>query len=102
VLESIRPLQASDEQQDAGSVTAQQLVSVMKGKTLSYQGILALIQKHYPDCQVTIKELHDRVFGMFMSNYVGITRHDDMPVVHFTLNSVDPRYYIESAKNKRA
>jgi hypothetical protein len=39
VLESIRPLQASDEQQDAGSVTAQQLVSVMKGKTLSYQGI---------------------------------------------------------------
>ncbi|MCY3125381.1 hypothetical protein ECE26_12135, partial [Acinetobacter baumannii] len=102
VLESIRPLRASDEQQDAGSVTAQQLVAVMKGKTLSYQGILALIQKHYPDCQVTIKELHDRVFGMFMSNYVGITRHDDMPVVHFTLNSVDPRYYIESAKNKRA
>ncbi|EPH0462874.1 hypothetical protein MMB85_001665 [Klebsiella quasipneumoniae] len=102
VLESIRPLQASDAQQDAGSVTAQQLVSVMKGKTLSYQGILALIQKHYPDCQVTIKELHDRVFGMFTSNYVGITRHDDMPVVHFTLNSVDPRYYIESAKNKRA
>lgn len=37
VLESIRPLQASDEQQDAGSVTAQQLVAVMKGKTLSYQ-----------------------------------------------------------------
>lgn len=31
-----------------------------------------------------------------------IARHDDMPVVHFTLNSVDPRYYIESAKNKRA
>lgn len=39
VLESIRPLQASDAQQDSGSVTAHQLVSVMKGKTLSYQGI---------------------------------------------------------------
>lgn len=38
VLESIRPLHASDEQQDAGSITVQQLVSVMKSKTLSYQG----------------------------------------------------------------
>jgi hypothetical protein len=73
-----------------------------EGQNAFLPGHLALIQKHYPDCQVTIKELHDRVFGMFMSNYVGITRHDDMPVVHFTLNSVDPRYYIESAKNKRA
>ena len=73
----------------------------MKGKTLSYQTILAQLQKHYPECQVTIKEIQDRVFSMFNSNYVGITRHDDTPVVHFTLNSVDPRYYVESAKNKR-
>ncbi|KAA0472881.1 hypothetical protein [Klebsiella aerogenes] len=91
VLDSVRPLLASDDQPGAGKVTAQQLVAVMKGKTLSYQTILG----------VTIKEIQDRVFSMFNSNYVGITRHDDTPVVHFTLNSVDPRYYVESAKNKR-
>ncbi|HBV3382877.1 hypothetical protein [Klebsiella pneumoniae] len=101
LLDSVRPLLASDDQPGAWKVTAQQLVAVMKGKTLSYQTILGQLQKHYPECQVTLKEIQDRVLKMFSSNYVGITRHEDTPVVHFTLNSVDPRYYVESAKNKR-
>lgn len=74
----------------------------MKGKTLSYQGILTAIKKYHPDIKITIDQLHKRIWGMVQSKYVGIERHDDMPVTHFTLKNVDPRFYAHSEKNVRA
>lgn len=74
----------------------------MKGKTLSYQGIMAAIKKYHPDIKITLEQLQKRVFALCMSNFVGIERHDDMPVTHFTLKSVDPRFYVHSEKNMRA
>lgn len=77
-------------------------MAIMKGKTLSYQGIMSAIKKYYPDIKITLDQLQKRVFALCMSNFVGIERHDDMPVTHFTLKSVDPRFYVHSEKNMRA
>ncbi|KDE37443.1 hypothetical protein AW40_07300 [Kosakonia radicincitans UMEnt01/12] len=105
LLETITPIESAktpaDEPKD-GDLSAQKLVALMKGKTLSYQAILAAIAKHHPGVKMSLQQLQRRVFGMMKSNYVGITRHDDMPVPHFTLTSVDPRFYVHSEKNTRA
>lgn len=77
------------------------LVSVMFGKTLTYRGILAALAKLHPECSLTLRQLQMRVFSMIESRYVGITRHDDMPVTHYTLYSIDPRFYTLSAAQKR-
>ncbi|WP_238380483.1 hypothetical protein [Enterobacter sichuanensis] len=71
----------------------------MKGKTLSYQGILTAIKKYHPDINITLGQLQKRIWRMVQSKYVGIERHDDMPVTHFTLKSVDPRFYTHSEKS---
>ena len=102
LLETIKPIENTTADKPASgtqSLTAQQLVAVMKGKTLTYQAILASVRKHYPDAKITMDQLQRRVFAMVMSSYVGMTRHDDMPVTHFTLTSVDPRFYTHSEKN---
>ncbi|HDX9240082.1 TPA: hypothetical protein RQP16_003611 [Klebsiella michiganensis] len=92
-LDSIKPLKKTTPE-----VSAQQLVALMKGKTLSYQGILSAIKKHHPVSGITLRDLQKRISTMLASNHVGIIRHDDMPVPHFTLTSVDPRYYANSEK----
>ena len=105
LLDSITPIARkakSAPEKDAGELSAQKLVALMKGKTLSYQGILTAIKKYHPDINITIDQLHKRIWGMVQSKYVGIERHDDMPVTHFTLKSVDPRFYAHSEKNVRA
>ncbi|MDS7909043.1 hypothetical protein PTQ57_26845 [Klebsiella pasteurii] len=93
VLESIKPLSKTTDE-----VSAQQLVALMKGKKLSYQNILSAIKKHHPGAEITLRDLQKRIATMLASNHVGIIRHDDMPVPHFTLTSVDPRYYANSEK----
>lgn len=93
VLESIKPLRKTTQE-----VSAQQLVALMKGKKLSYQNILSAIKKHHPGAEITLRDLQKRIATMLASNHVGIIRHDDMPVPHFTLTSVDPRYYANSEK----
>lgn len=93
VLESIKPLKKTTQE-----VSAQQLVALMKGKKLSYQNILSAIKKHHPGTEITLRDLQKRISTMLASNHVGIIRHDDMPVPHFTLTSVDPRYYANSEK----
>lgn len=95
LLESIKPLNSTIDE-----VSAQQLVALMKGKTLSYQNILSAIKKHHPDAEITLRDLQKRISTMLTSNHVGIIRHDDMPVPHFTLTSVDPRYYANSEKTR--
>ena len=95
LLESIKPLNSTIDE-----VSAHQLVALMKGKTLSYQNILSAIKKHHPDAEITLRDLQKRISTMLASNHVGIIRHDDMPVPHFTLTSVDPRYYANSEKTR--
>lgn len=103
ILDSITPIERKSKPEKAtGELSAQKLVALMKGKTLSYQGILTAIKKYHPDIKITIDQLHKRIWGMVQSKYVGIERHDDMPVTHFTLKSVDPRFYAHSEKNVRA
>lgn len=92
----------SKTEKTAGELSAQKLVAIMKGKTLSYQGIMSAIKKYHPDIKINLEQLQKRVFALCMSNLVGIVRHDDMPVTHFTLKSVDPRFYIHSEKNMGA
>lgn len=65
----------------------------MKGKTLSYQSIMKAITKYHPDIKISMPQMQKRVFGILQSNLVVITRHDDMPVTHFTLTMIDQRYY---------
>lgn len=104
-LETIKPINAEDNlapQKPSCQLSAQNLVAIMKGKTLSYHAIMQAVRKYHPDINITLEQLQSRVFGMLMSNYVGIQRHDDMPVPHFTLTSVDPRFYVHSEKNLRA
>ena len=66
-------------------------MAIMKGKTLSYQGIMSAIKKYYPDIKISLDQLQKRVFALCMSNFVGIERHDDMPEAQktssFRLNS---------------
>lgn len=105
LLDSIKPIETSskpDVQPKHNELPAAQLVAIMKGKTLSYQGIMSAIKKFHPDIKITLEQLQKRVFALCMSNLVGIERHDDMPVTHFTLKSVDPRFYVHSEKNMRA
>ncbi|EJR4683719.1 TPA: hypothetical protein ACIUFN_000469 [Salmonella enterica subsp. enterica serovar Saintpaul] len=105
LLDSIKPIAASTEpvvQSKSSELPAVQLVAIMKGKTMSYQGIMSAIKKYHPDIKITLEQLQKRVFALCMSNFVGIERHDDMPVTHFTLKSVDPRFYVHSEKNMRA
>lgn len=105
LLETIAPIvrkSKAEPEKPSGELTAQKLVALMKGKTLSYQAILSAIKKFHPDIKITMDQLHKRIWGMVQSKYVGIERHDDMPVTHFTLKSVDPRFYAHSEKNVRA
>ena len=104
LLETLKPIDKSADivLLDPRELSAQSMVAIMKGKTLSYQGILSAIKKYHPDINITLNHVHKRVQGMLGSNYVGIERHDDMPVTHFTLTSVDPRFYTHSEKNTRA
>lgn len=105
LLETIKPITTSEpktSEESGGILSAQKLVALMKGKTLSYQAIMAAITKYHPDVKISLPQLQKRVFGMMQSNLVGITRHDDMPVTHFTLTSVDPRFYTYSEISTKA
>lgn len=107
LLETIKPIEkkspkTTDVGFQVGELSAQALVAIMKGKTLSYQAILSSIKKHHPGNTMTMVQLQNRIKAMSGSKYVGLIRHDDMPVTHFTLNSVDPRFYVLSSKNLRA
>lgn len=105
LLDTIKPIENPAESQlpqKSSELPAEHLVAIMKGKTLSYQGIMSAIKKYYPDIKISLDQLQKRVFALCMSNFVGIERHDDMPVTHFTLKSVDPRFYVHSEKNMRA
>lgn len=84
------------------TLSAQALVAIMQGRTLSYQAILAAINREHGDITITLPQLQKRVFALLQSNLVEIHRHDDMPVTHFTLINVDPRFYALSDKNARA
>ncbi|EPS9346829.1 hypothetical protein ACVM2Z_000684 [Citrobacter freundii] len=102
LLESITPIARKAKtapKKASGELSAQKLVALMKGKTLSYQGILTAIKKYHPDINITPGQLQKRIWRMVQSKYVGIERHDDMPVTHFTLKSVDPRFYTHSEKS---
>lgn len=83
-------------------LSAQALVAIMQGRTLSYQAILTAIARQHGEIKITLPQLQKRVFALLQSNLVDIRRHDDMPVTHFTLISVDPRFYALSDKNARA
>lgn len=83
-------------------LSAQELVAIMQGRTLSYQAILTAITRQHGAVKITLPQLQKRVFALLQSNLVDIRRHDDMPVTHFTLISVDPRFYALSDKNTKA
>lgn len=80
-------------------LSAPQLVAIMKGRKLSYHGILTAIEKHHPDINITAHQLRKRVACMLSSNLVGIIQHDDTPIPYFTLQSVDPKFYSLSTQN---
>ncbi|MBJ3816673.1 hypothetical protein F9C28_17580 [Shimwellia pseudoproteus] len=101
LLESIRPIENSTRERHGGELSAQQLVALIQGKTLSYQGIMAAVKKQHPDVIITLEQIRKRLWGMQQSAFIDIERHDDMPVTYFTLNSVDPRFYPWSARNAR-
>ncbi|WP_312210509.1 hypothetical protein [Pseudescherichia sp.] len=83
------------------TLSAQKLVAIMQGRTLSYQAILTAIARQHSEIKITLPQLQKRVFALLQSNLVDIRRHDDMPVTHFTLYSVDPRFFALSDKNAR-
>lgn len=74
---------------------ASELVAVMLGKTLTYTGILAALDKSYPDHGITLRMLQMRMIGLMKSPHVDITR-DEKPVAEFTLHSVSERFYADS------
>lgn len=81
---------------------AQALAAIMQDKTLSYQAILTSIKQRHPEARMSMSQLQNRIKGMMQSKLVAITRHDDMPVTHFTLTHIDPRFYALSSKNLKA
>lgn len=101
VLESIRPLEPHTAPRPGGELSAQALVALMQGNTLSYQGILSAVKKHHPDITISLSQIRKRVWGMLQSDFIDMECHDDLPVTRFTLLSVDPRFYTWSARNMR-
>ncbi|WP_273867546.1 hypothetical protein [Serratia odorifera] len=75
--------------------SARNLVAVMKGKTLTCQGVLMALDRHYPGHGMSKRALQARIASMLKSPHIDITRHEK-PVPEFTLNNVDGRYYINS------
>lgn len=101
LLDSIRPIESRPTGKPSSELTSQKLIALMKGKTLSYQGILLAVKKYHPDINITLDQIHKKVFDLTRSRFIGIERNDDLPVTHFTLKSVDPRFYTWSEKNAR-
>ena len=101
LLDTIKPIEQKPDAKPSGELTSQKLIALMKGRTLSYQGILMAVNKYHPDINITLDQIHKKVFGLLQSRFIGIERNDDLPVTHFTLNSVDPQFYAWSKKNVR-
>ncbi|CQJ67245.1 Uncharacterised protein [Yersinia intermedia] len=74
---------------------ASELVGVMLGKTLTYAGILATLDKAYPGHGITLRMLQMRMVSLVKSPHVKIIRHEK-PVPEFTLHSVSERFYADS------
>ncbi|HGH0937517.1 MULTISPECIES: hypothetical protein [Yersinia] len=74
---------------------ASELVGVMLGKTLTYAGILAALDKAYPGHGITLRMLQMRMVSLVKSPHVKIIRHEK-PVPEFTLHSVSERFYTDS------
>ncbi|EDK0210905.1 hypothetical protein P8G55_004919, partial [Salmonella enterica] len=56
LLDTIKPIENPTESQlpqKSSELPAEHLVAIMKGKTLSYQGIMSAIKKYYPDIKIT-------------------------------------------------
>ena len=77
------------------------LAAVMMGKTLSYTGIMAALDKHHPGHGLTKRHLQTRILTMLNSPHVEITRHEK-PVPEFTLMHVDGQFYVNSVSHLRA
>lgn len=102
MLETIKPAESKAPEQESkagGELAAQALVAIMQDKTLSYQAILTTIKQRHPEARISMSQLQNRIKGMMQSKLVAMTRHDDLPVTHFTLCHVDPRFYALSSKN---
>ena len=101
MLETIKPVENKTVEEPKGDVElpAQALVAIMQNKTLSYQAILTSIKLRHPETRISMSQLQNRIKGMMQSKLVTMTRHDDLPVTHFTLGHVDPRFYALSSKN---
>ena len=101
MLETIKPVENKTVEESKGDVElpAQALVAIMQNKTLSYQAILTSIKLRHPETRISMSQLQNRIKGMMQSKLVTMTRHDDLPVTHFTLGHVDPRFYALSSKN---
>ncbi|MHA7847262.1 hypothetical protein [Serratia sp. D1N4] len=80
---------------------AKNLVAVMLGKTLSYDAILAKLDRCHPGHGVTIRNLQTRINTMLKSSHCQITRHE-LPVPEFTLVHVDVQFYTNSEKSLEA
>jgi hypothetical protein len=104
MLETIKPVENKTVEEPKGDVElpAQALVAIMQDKTLSYQAILTTIKQRYPEARISMSQLQNRIKGMMQSKLVAMIRHDDLPVTHFTLGHVDPRFYALSSKNLKA
>lgn len=100
LLETIKPIEHKEQNEpQKEELSAQKLAAIMMGKKLSHQGILIAIAKFHPDIKITAHQIQKRVAAMLRSNLVGIIQHDETPIPHFTLQSVDPRFYVHSKRN---
>lgn len=101
MLETIKPVENKTVEEPKGDaeLPAQALVAIMQDKTLSYQAILTTIKQRHPEARISMSQLQNRIKGMMQSKLVAMIRHDDLPVTHFTLGHVDPRFYALSSKN---
>jgi|GEM_PF-439786 hypothetical protein len=105
LLGSIKPMVLTNLAENKGvteELSAQKLVALMKGKTLSSHGVLAAIKKYHPDIKINLDQLNKRIKSLVQSKFVGIECHDDTPITHYSLISVDPRFYVLSESNMRA
>ncbi|QKJ86673.1 hypothetical protein PMPD1_1723 [Paramixta manurensis] len=83
-----------------GDFPACNLVSVMLGRTLSYYGIMAALDKHFPEHGLTMHQLRSRVQRMCLSPHIQIDRHAT-PTPEFTLYQVDRAYYLSSENSQK-
>lgn len=77
---------------------ARNLAAVMLGKTLTFNGVMMALDKHYPGHGLTKRNLQTRLTQMLNSPHVDIVRHEK-PTPEYTLKKVDGCYYVNSEKS---